>query len=84
MALIDFHMSKQLHIWDKPNLAMVYCLSYVVLDPVDQPIVEHFVHLSWPIVALPCDDFIQFDIQYWLCRMSWEVFPLSLIFWYSV
>ena len=39
-------MLKQLHIWDKPNLAMVYRPSCVVLDPVDQHIVEHFVPVS--------------------------------------
>lgn len=62
MALIDFHMLKQLHIWYKPNLAMVYRPSCVVLDPVDQHIVEHFVPLSWSIVVFPCADFIQFGM----------------------
>lgn len=62
MTLIDFHMLKQLHIWDKPNLAMVYRPFYVVLGPVDQHIVEHFVHLPWPIIVFPCADFIQFGI----------------------
>lgn len=41
MTLIDFHMLKQLHIWDKPNGCGVSS-SYVVLDPVDQRIVERF------------------------------------------
>ena len=81
MTLIDFHMLKQLHIWDKPTLTIVYCPSYVVLDPVDWHIVDHFVHLSWSIVVFPCADFIQSGKYYWLCRMSWEVFPLSLTFW---
>ena len=62
MTLIDFHMLKQLHIWDKPNLTTVYHPCYVVLDPVDKRIVEHFVHLSWSIVVFLCDDFIQFGI----------------------
>ena len=60
MTLIDFHMLKQLHIWDKPNLAVVYRPSYVVLDPVDQHIVERFVPLPWSIIVFPCADFIQF------------------------
>ena len=55
-------MLKQLHIWDKPNLAMVYLPSYMVQDPVDKHIVEHFVHLLWPIIVFPCADFIQFGI----------------------
>ena len=55
-------MLKQWHIWDKPNLTMLYHPSYVLLDPVDQHIVEHFLHLSWYIIVLPCADFIQFGI----------------------
>ena len=55
-------MLKQLHIWDKPNLTVVYHPSYVVLDPVPQHIVEHFVHFSWSIMVIPCADFIQFGM----------------------
>ena len=62
MTLIDLHTLKQLHIRDKPNLTMLYHPSYVVLDPVDQHIIEHFLHLSWCIIIFPCADFIQFGI----------------------
>ena len=55
-------MLKQLHIWDKPNLTVVYHPSYVVLDPVAQHIVEHFVHFSWSTIVFPCADFIQFGM----------------------
>ena len=46
-------MLKQRHIWDKPNLTMLYHPSYAVLDPVHQHIIEHFLYLSWTINHCP-------------------------------